>query len=139
MKQCSVCGHFKELSKDNFYPSLRELDGFHHVCRTCSSVKFKKKEEQRDKAYFSAQGNIQLKRREKKEENLLNYINGLKKCSHCDTVKPLNEFYKNSSTSDKLTSWCKQCTKERHLAYQQDNVVKEQNDNRGADRHDITA
>ena len=139
MKQCSVCGQFKELSKDNFYPSLRELDGFHHVCRTCSSVKFKKKEEQRDKAYFSAQGNIQLKRREKKEENLLNYINGLKKCSHCDTVKPLNEFYKNSSTSDKLTSWCKQCTKERHLAYQQDNVVKEQNDNRGADRHNITA
>lgn len=133
MKQCSVCGQFKELSKSNFYPSLRERDGFHHTCRTCSVDKFKNKEQKRDNAYFSAQGNIQLARKEKKEENLLNYINGLKKCSRCEEVKPLSDFYKNSKTSDKLTSWCKCCTKERHLAYQQDNVVKEQNDNRGTD------
>ena len=53
-----------------------------------------------------------------------------KKCSCCGTVKPLNEFYKNNSTSDKLTSWCKQCSKERYLVYKQDNIVKEQNDNR---------
>ena len=133
MKQCSVCGQSKELSKNNFYPSLREHDGFHHTCRTCSVDKFKNKEQKRDNAYFSAQGNIQLARKEKKEENLLNYINGLKKCSRCEEVKPLSDFYKNSKTSDKLTSWCKCCTKERHLAYQRDNVVKEQNDNRGTD------
>lgn len=139
MKQCSVCGQFKELSKDNFYPSIRERDGFHHICRTCSSLSFKKKEEQRDNAYFSAEGNVKETNRKKKEENLLNYVSGLKKCSHCKTVKPLSEFYKNNSTSDKLTSWCKQCTKERHLAYQQDNVVKEQNDNRGANTRDSTA
>ena len=130
MKQCSVCEQFKELSKDNFYPSLRERDGFHHTCRTCSTTKFKQKEEQRDNTYFSAEGNIQEKRRKKKEENLLNYVAGLKKCSCCGTVKPLNEFYKNNSTSDKLTSWCKQCSKERYLVYKQDNIVKEQNDNR---------
>ena len=76
---------------------------------------------------------FRLTGKEKKEENLLNYINGLKKCSRCEEVKPLSDFYKNSKTSDKLTSWCKCCTKERHLAYQRDNVVKEQNDNRGTD------
>lgn len=133
MKQCSVCGQFKELSKNNFYPSIRESDGFHHTCRTCSNVKFKQKEEQRDNAYFSPQGNIQEAQRKKKEEKLLDYINGLKKCSCCWEVKSLSDFYKNKSTSDRLTSWCKQCTKERHLAYKQDNVVKEQNDNRCED------
>ena len=133
MKQYSICGQFKELSKSNFYPSLHEHDKFHHTYRTYNVNKFKNKEQKRDNAYFSAQGNIQLARKEKKEENLLNYINGLKKCCRCEEVKPLSDFYRNSKTSDKLTSWCKCCTKERHLAYQRDNVVKEQYDNRGTD------
>jgi hypothetical protein len=130
MKQCSVCGQSKDLSKDNFYLSLRELDGFHHVCRTCSNAEFKKEESGRDNSYFSHIGSIKEARRNKQTENLLDYVTGFKKCTCCNTLKPLDKFYKNSITKDKLTSWCKECSKERYLAIKQDNVVKEINDSR---------
>lgn len=35
-----------------------------------------------------------------------------KECAHCHETKPLEEFYKSSSTSDGKQSWCKKCTKE---------------------------
>lgn len=133
MKQCSVCEQSKNLSTDNFYLSLRELDGYHHVCRTCSNANFKKEESSRDKAYFSSVGNVKEARRNKKEENLLNYVTGFKKCTCCNTLKPLDKFYKNKLTKDKLTSWCKECSKERYLALKRDNVVKETNDSRNTE------
>ena len=127
---CTVCGQHKELSKENFYPSVKERDGYHHVCRSCSLTAFKKKEEERPSDYFSVEGNIKAAKRRKQEESLVTYMTGFKKCKCCGQEKSLDSFYKNSKTKDKLTSWCKDCTKKRYLVDKQDNVVKEQDDNR---------
>lgn len=35
-----------------------------------------------------------------------------KQCSKCKKLKPLDEFYKNKSTKDGLSRWCKQCKRE---------------------------
>lgn len=32
-----------------------------------------------------------------------------KQCSRCSAVKPLNDFYKNRNTKDKLYTYCKAC------------------------------
>lgn len=34
---------------------------------------------------------------------------GFKKCSKCDVIAPLNEFYKSSRSKDGRDSWCKYC------------------------------
>lgn len=130
MKMCTVCGQHKELSKENFYPSVKERDGYHHVCRSCSLETFKKKEEERTGEYFSVEANVKAAKRKKNEDRLVSYMAGFKTCSCCKQEKSLDSFYRNSGTKDKLTSWCKECTKKRYLADKQDNVVKEQNDNR---------
>jgi hypothetical protein len=130
MKACTVCGQHKELSKDSFYPSVKNRDGYHDVCRPCSLEAFKKKEEKHTVDYFSVEGNIKAARRRKQEEKLIKYMSGLKECKCCGQEKSLGSFYRNTKTKDKLTSWCIDCTKKRYLAVKQDNVVKEQNDNR---------
>ena len=138
MKACTVCGQHKELSKENFYPSLKERDGYHHVCRECSLEAFKKKEEKHTGEYFSVTGNIKAAKRRKQEEKLVAYMSGFKKCKCCGQEKSLDSFYKNSGTKDKLTSWCIDCTKKRYLATKQDNVVKEQDDNRDDSKAQVT-
>jgi 5-methylcytosine-specific restriction endonuclease McrA len=35
-----------------------------------------------------------------------------KRCPQCDEIKPLTEFYKNTSRKDGLSVYCKQCVKE---------------------------
>lgn len=137
MKMCTVCGQHKELSKENFYPSVKERDGYHHVCRSCSLESFKKKEGERTGEYFSVEGNIKAAKRKKQEERLVSYMSGFKKCTCCGQEKSLDNFYKNTRTKDKLTSWCKDCTKKRYLADKQDNVVKEQDDNRDGNKAQV--
>jgi hypothetical protein len=38
-----------------------------------------------------------------------------KVCSKCKLEKDISDFYTNSNTSDKLTSWCIQCYENRYL------------------------
>ena len=40
---------------------------------------------------------------------------GIKVCSHCKRELPVSMFYKDSTTKDKLASFCKDCKKEREL------------------------
>ena len=38
-----------------------------------------------------------------------------KKCSKCNCLKKLSEFYKQKQNSDGLYSWCKSCTNKRNV------------------------
>lgn len=127
---CSCCGKDKELNSTNYYRSKESLNGYHHECRECLLPKWKAKEAITEREYFSVTSNIKSAKRIKEEERLVAYMMGLKKCSCCGEEKSLDSFYKSKITKDKLTSWCIDCTKKRYLASKQDNVVKEQNDNR---------
>jgi hypothetical protein len=130
---CSCCGKDKELISTNYYRSKESPSGYHHECRECYVPKWKAREAGKDRDYFSVEGNIKSAKRLKEEERLVSYMMGLKTCSCCNVEKPLSSFYKNKVTKDKLTSWCIDCTKKRYLASVQDNVVKEQHDNRDSD------
>lgn len=47
-----------------------------------------------------------------------------KHCSKCKEAKSTAEFYKNKSSSDGLTSWCKSCIKLGVKKYQENNPEK---------------
>lgn len=40
---------------------------------------------------------------------------GIKVCSHCNRELPVDMFYKDSTTKDKLASFCKDCKREQEL------------------------
>ena len=44
----------------------------------------------------------------------------MKHCKRCDTTKPLDDFYRNRSTADGKSAYCKDCTR----AYMRDQQVK---------------
>lgn len=130
---CSCCGKDKELSSTNYYRSKESPTGYHHECRECYVPKWKEQEALKERGYYSVEANLKSARAVKEEERLVSYMLGFKVCSCCKTEKPLGSFYKNKTTKDRLTSWCIDCTKHRYLANKQDNVVKEQDDNRDSD------
>jgi hypothetical protein len=45
----------------------------------------------------------------------------MKKCSKCDTVKPLNEFPRDKRNKDGLYTYCKMCSRAKSLAWKQAN------------------
>lgn len=48
----------------------------------------------------------------------------MKRCPRCKQIKTLNEFNKNRSKKDGLTSYCRQCMSEKHRQYRQQNKDK---------------
>lgn len=48
----------------------------------------------------------------------------IKKCTICDKDKPLEDFYKNSKSKDKLFPYCKKCALHKSKKYRQDNKEK---------------
>ncbi len=47
-----------------------------------------------------------------------------KKCSKCQEIKPLNDFYKNKYEKDGYCHICSQCDKLKSLNYLQNNYEK---------------
>lgn len=45
----------------------------------------------------------------------------LKRCSNCNKMKPISEFYRDKSSIDGLTSRCKECDKEKSRQFYKDN------------------
>lgn len=45
------------------------------------------------------------------------HANGLKKCKHCDTIKPLSEYFKRKGRKWGLGSRCKECLKKDNRKY----------------------
>ena len=59
----------------------------------------------------------------------MNQVEVTKKCSKCKEVKPIGEFYKDKSKSDKLTSYCKLCCINKELKFRLNNPeIKKQRD-----------
>jgi len=56
----------------------------------------------------------QILRRQKKEENLGLLNEGKKRCSNCNVIKNFNEFHKNKTSSDSLSSYCKLCRNKKN-------------------------
>jgi type VI protein secretion system component VasA len=52
----------------------------------------------------------------------------MKKCSGCQTEKPLNEFYKNKRMNDGHSIYCVSCTKENSKKYHQRKKNRLKND-----------
>ena len=48
----------------------------------------------------------------------------MKKCSKCDVVKPLGEFFKDKSKEDRLRPSCKECSKTWHQQHYQKHKEK---------------
>ena len=44
----------------------------------------------------------------------MNAVDGKKRCSRCKSVQAVEEFYRNSHSSDGLHTWCKKCVKENN-------------------------
>ena len=92
MKSCNICKISK--SKIEFYKDNRNIDGVHSICKYCMSMRSKKK---------------RLKNKEIKEANKAKIPDGYKKCYSCKIIKLKENFGKNLSSLDKLTTNCKTC------------------------------
>lgn len=94
-KVCNHCGVEKELHE--FNKNGREEDGFDRRCRECNRLYYAKR------------------RISKKEYKPFGKINerfklGYKTCSKCNIEKKLDQFYKQTNSSDGLKAWCKICS-----------------------------
>jgi len=49
----------------------------------------------------------------------------MKTCTKCRQTKPFSEFHKQSSSKDRLHSWCKNCAKTATSAYQKSDKGKQ--------------
>ena len=89
-KVCRKCG--RELPKENFSKCSHMVDGLQTYCKECSAQMYKEWDQKR-KHKTESQMNTETKR-----------------CSKCDEIKPVTEFYKDVKGGHK--SQCKACHKE---------------------------
>lgn len=60
-----------------------------------------------------------------KENRAVAVIDGKKRCSGCQEMKPVGEFHKNGRSTSGLASKCKPCQSEDHRAWYQANWARE--------------
>lgn len=94
-KKCPRCGETKPPKA--FYKHSQTLDRLGSNCKVCVSNRSR---ELRIK-------NTQINRAKSQYENENKY------CGGCETTKPPEDFYKDSSSSDGLDSRCKACVSDR--------------------------
>jgi hypothetical protein len=112
-KYCIKCNQWKDVSEFNIDRDKR--DGLNIKCRDC------------DRAY-----QIELRRKYRSKRKVRVYlrleqrhriINGVREkcCSKCGKWKKESEYFKERSTKDGLSAWCKKCshkpTKKRRRVY----------------------
>ena len=95
-KRCSRCGQVKPLSE--FHKHAGHRDGRSSRCKVC----------RQESRYPDAVKNRRAKQRLDDA--------GMKRCWRCQRVKPLSDFFNNSSEHDGVTSMCKIC----HGAYKRE-------------------
>lgn len=119
-RTCNTCGLTKDLTSEFFYPSKKHEGGFNTQCRKCNIAKVHAQEKARREANpkFDPNSGSEAKRlatakefeRKREIDNML--LLGLHRCSACNSVLNIEEFYENEQTYSGLTSRCKSCTKE---------------------------
>jgi rubredoxin len=99
-KRCTKCGEVKPVAE--FHKAKREKDGFQYWCKKC--------------------------KHEYDVNNISNrvyiYENGMKICSKCGIQKPIVDFYKINSRTERRHPKCKECTLEHQKKYNKENSEK---------------
>jgi hypothetical protein len=120
-KKCVVCGETKEVNSTNFFRSkFHDADGYSSTCAACNV-----KQSHAREAALSAESpnyNPMSKRQDGLKKRSKEYYRklaidmllsrGMKKCGHCEEIKPVSEYTPSKMSYTGLSSWCKECDKE---------------------------
>jgi hypothetical protein len=109
-KRCGKCKRIKAV--DNFNKNKSTKSGYSCHCKQCKKDGYLKRTE----GLFA--------KRIFDQSTLLSQ--GLKRCSNCETTKPLDEFNKdNKNKKDGRFSWCRNCTSKINTAWRREQGQKE--------------
>jgi hypothetical protein len=111
-KKCRICGFTLPLTKDNFYVSRNNRDGFDNRCIPCFRLA--------ETARRIARG--------EKPKNYLNPDSPTKVCPRCRAEKvKIDRFYPCPDTRDGFRFYCKDCEKEERDNWRSSEEVKARN------------
>ena len=113
MKICATCNQLLPVSE--FQKDSQKTDGLRSYCRNCRRI--------RSRQYVDGWA-IQRQTTNPPEQ---------KRCSICDTVKPISEFVRDCCRPDGFHVWCKPCRREKDTKYRA--VHKERYPGRDQARH----
>jgi len=102
VKQCTKCGQTKSPSA--FCRDRTRLDGYHPWCTEC---KVQNNHQRRLCTDPEAR-----KREAERQQRAVWLQQGLRQCSRCRQVKPLEAFYRNRADASGRRDWCKECVTE---------------------------
>jgi hypothetical protein len=119
-KKCVVCGETKEVNSTNFFRSkFHDADGYSSTCAACNVKQSHAREAalSAESPLYDPNSKRQARIKARKEMDKKRYEidtlleQGLHRCSSCETVKPVSEFHKNSTTYSRYSAVCKECKK----------------------------
>lgn len=104
MKICSKCGNEYPATAEYFYRCCNSKDGLSYTCKICDKKKWAE----------DAQKKQEAKQREQQKIKDDLKFRGVKICPKCNKELPANldYFYSNVSNEDKLSFWCKECSRQ---------------------------
>lgn len=102
---CIHCGEEKDL--EDFVKAKSCKQGRKNQCKKCEQAAYRKRRAEKSASYVSR------KSIREEVERLLDQ--GLKKCSACQSVKPLDQFYNNKAQWDGKGNTCKQCQNKSNI------------------------
>jgi hypothetical protein len=111
-KKCHRCHKIKPITE--FQKAKYNKDGFSHLCRECSSRKYRE--------YSKIWMDAKSQRKDLPSE---------KKCLKCHRILQLSYFYKNKSSKDGASLHCIECTKKNNKEYKkkwENNRIRNQKD-----------
>lgn len=114
-KKCSNCGQV--LPIDSFDKDSGKKDGHNSWCKECRRI-------------YNRQ---QVQKNKKRNEDNVTPLTGYKKCIKCGQVLPIDQFNKNRTKKDGLSTWCSDCCKEYAEQYRQKNREKNTKENNNCD------
>lgn len=95
-KECTGCDTVKPVSE--FYKNRAAKDGLQTWCKPCMRGAVR-----RFRSGEPSQQEIE------RQERARLFKQGLKKCPKCESIHPLDNFYKNAAQEDGLDNYCKTC------------------------------
>lgn len=107
-KTCSHCN--TNQSRTGFRKDRNRKDGLYPWCKDC---------EKRERQRRSKRNNPDYEPRTKPRVNRISLAkDGSKRCSKCEEIKPISEFFKNRARQDGLAHYCKTC---QYIAVEESN------------------